>query len=755
MSREASPPPILADRSSDHSKPQNGTSTSQNDTTSATPPGPPLSRSNRPSRACTIRTAARLYAAAQPAAEQRRLKALKKKKKEEEEERRHDGEEGDLPQHQQQCSSSKIVTPLVEPPPASQVPRWTLRSMWELASVLNFLHVFRPLLNISAEFSAEEFETALLTPNDTLSDIHIPLLKAIPPVTRMALTRDTWVTVLCRKLRDWWHWVADGDLPIVASHGVEIELYKTLDPGVRVVILKALCDIRVEQDDIRNYIDNSVKRGVQLSTFRKERIGGDSHGISYWYEDDELVGHRLYREIRKFEVKKAKAKGSQIPLNASYLWETVATNFDEFQDVSEKLFSSTNRTEASLGKKLKIDMLPEIEKVHKRKEKLLKKQHRQALLLDNFYSMDGLAPGRSLRDRKPVTYTFDDYDRSINEAIKITKRKQPSPEASYKREGIGKLEVSVNGKWTGPSHASQHVSFSALSPKSPDYDDADEDNKSDLMDRSNRRRQRPQRYSEKEFVEAVSDNDADFDSDDDIVGEAIYDEEYLRQRKQRRKFSSSSEGDEEYCWEEENPEEEEEEEEEEESLSISEDSDEPQNFKKLPGRTRREAKLRSVDDLQSGLRRSKRATRNRINYRQYEVSESEAESMKPEKSNASDEHTDPSENGEFSMGTQDSDGNDDDQEMKAVEPVESYPETVENQQNPPPEKSSNLGQDEMEGIQKRRFLDLNEIATGDLNEIATGDLNEIAPGDLNEVAPGSSFDDGTNTIMKDDDTEDF
>lgn len=118
--------------------------------------------------------------------------------------------------------------------------------MWELASILNFLNLFRHLLNISVEFSAEEFETALLTPNDTLSDIHMPLLKAIPPITRMALSRDTWITVLCRKLRDWWHWVADGDLPIVASHGAEIEVYKSLDPGVRVVILKALCDIRVE-----------------------------------------------------------------------------------------------------------------------------------------------------------------------------------------------------------------------------------------------------------------------------------------------------------------------------------------------------------------------------------------------------------------------------------------------------------------------------------------------------------------------------
>lgn len=33
--------------------------------------------------------------------------------------------------------------------------------------------------------------------------------------------------------------------------------------------------------------------------------------------------------------------------------------------LQEKLFSSKNRTEVSLGKKLKNDMLPEIEKEHK------------------------------------------------------------------------------------------------------------------------------------------------------------------------------------------------------------------------------------------------------------------------------------------------------------------------------------------------------------------------------------------------------
>ncbi|KAH6801236.1 DDT domain superfamily [Perilla frutescens var. hirtella] len=606
--------------------------------------------------------------------------------------------------------------------------------MWQLASILNFLNVFRPLLNVKVEFSAEEFETALITPNNTLAEIHMPLLKAIPPVTRMALNHATWITVLCRKLKDWWHWVAEGDLPVVASHGTEVEAYNTLDPAVRVVILKALCDIRVEQEDIRNYIDDSLKHGFQLSTFRKERLGGDSYGVSYWYENDSVIGHRLYREIRKVEVKKGKGRNIPPIPHSSYQWEAVATNLDEFLNVSEKLFSSKNRTEVSVGKKLKNDMLPEIEKVHKRKEKLLKKQHRQALMLDSMISMDGLAAGRSLRDRKPVTYTFDDYDRSINEAIKVTKKKQQSPEPCDGRDPLVKHEFSRNGRLDGTSQQ-----FSAFSPISPDDDDGDdddefyEDHQTETLDRSNRRRQRPERYSVNDYVEAVSDIEADFDSDDDIVGEVVYDDEYLRRRK-RRKMSSSSEGDEEYHWDEENPEEEEEEEEDD-ILSSSEDSDAPRRTKTVPGRTRRETKLRSVDELQSGLRRSKRATRNRINYKQYEMSESDTEQMKPEKTNVPDEHSYSSDDAEFSTGTQNSDEKSNKQEIHADQPTleEQQPEMVDEYiEKPtiPPEKENHRDEEEVEGVRKRRFLDLNELA------------------------PGSGFDDGPNS-MRDEDRDEF
>nr|XP_043607094.1 DDT domain-containing protein DDR4 [Erigeron canadensis] len=718
----------------------------------------------RPSRACTARSAVRIYeAAVAEAAVVAAVRKQKPRRRKRPEVAEEEDEEEEQPPPSPPNPYSDVITPLVAEPEPSQLPRWRIRSMWELASILNFLNVFRPLLNIKVEFSVEELETALITPNNTLGEIHIPLLKAIPPIARMALGQNTWVTVLCRKLRDWWHWVSEGELPIVASQGAEIDIYNTLDPGVRVVILKALCDIRVEQDDIRSYIDDSIKHGVPLSAFRKERTGGDSHGISFWYEDDPIIGQRLYREIRKVEVKKG--KGKNVHSVPSYQWETVSTNLDEFQDVSDKLICSKNRTESSLGKKLKIDVLPEIEKVHKRREKLLKKQHREALLLDGMI-LDGLGLGRSLRGRKQVSYTFDDYDRSINEAIKITKGKQPSLEPSVRREGL-RHDASANGRWgvSTPSNNSHNGGFSPPSPDSLDYNEVDEDHKSEQLDRSDRRRQRSRRYSAQEFVEAASDyeagNDSDYEYDDDeIVGEAVYDEEYLKKRKERKKTSSSSEGDEEYNFDDNNTEDEDEGEE---SLSASEESDAgPRKFKKLPGRTRRQTKLRSVNEVKSGPRRSRRAARSRIDYKQYEFSDSEPESAKLETSNSSDKQSEPSEKSGFSMGSSDDtdaenneddnviyDDNDDDidndvdtgmdndndndidnEEIKIDQSIiEEHPKIEEEEQNVSAMKLDSPVQDEFEnGARKTRFLDLNELA------------------------PGSGFEDGP---MKDDDTDNF
>lgn len=482
--------------------------------------------------------------------------------------------------------------------------------MWELASVLNFLHVFRPLLNIAVEFTAEELEDAIITPNGTLYDVHMPLLKSIPPVTRMAMGRGTWVTVLCRKMKHWWHWVAEGDLPIVASHGAETEQYKALEPATRLTILKAICDIRGEQEDVRNFIHSSLKHGHHLSIFRKERIGGDSHGISYWYEGDPILGHRLYREIRRVEyakepTKKSKGKGVSIVPVMSYHWEAVASNFDEFKIAAEKLFSSRNRTEVSLGKKLKLNYLPEIENIHKKKEKLLKKQQREALLLDSYLTVDGLKSGRSRRERKRVTYTFDDYDRSINEAIRSTRK-------------------SDNAVDIGPSPLCE--GFYGESAAKSYYHSKNNEGKAGTLHRSYRQRKRSQRYT-KDFVEAISDIDPD--SDDDIMGEAVYDEEYLRSRKQHKASLSENDdefrleqvasyGDDEVVH----------------SLSASEETEELQWYKRFPLLTPQRTKL--FDEIQIGIRRSKRSTRPRISYKQLDTFGTNTEFGKPDKGNASD-----------------------------------------------------------------------------------------------------------------------
>lgn len=59
------------------------------------------------------------------------------------------------------------------------------------------------------------------------------------------------------------------------------------------------------------------------------------------YEDDEILGHRLYREIRRVEQvkkepgKRSRGKGGSSAISVvSYQWETVASTFDEFDDVA-------------------------------------------------------------------------------------------------------------------------------------------------------------------------------------------------------------------------------------------------------------------------------------------------------------------------------------------------------------------------------------------------------------------------------------
>ncbi|KAL0330310.1 UNVERIFIED_CONTAM: DDT domain-containing protein DDR4 [Sesamum radiatum] len=192
------------------------------------------------------------------------------------------------------------------PPPDVEPVRKKLRERWELASVLNFLHVFRPVIGSDLKISAEDIETALIEQNNILAQLHIDLLKGILPVKTKMKSSDAWMIALSKTLSMWWPWVAEGDFPVTAAKGEEISTYKELEPTTRLLMLKALCEVRADQYDAVAYINETIKNGTEVSNFRKDKLASNGNGIAFWYDGNETIGHRLYKEAHLFEKERAK-----------------------------------------------------------------------------------------------------------------------------------------------------------------------------------------------------------------------------------------------------------------------------------------------------------------------------------------------------------------------------------------------------------------------------------------------------------------
>ncbi|XVE71082.1 hypothetical protein DITRI_Ditri10aG0121600 [Diplodiscus trichospermus] len=314
----------------------------------------------------------------------------------------------------------------------SEVPK--LRGRWELASVLNFLNVFEPVIGNDLKLTAEDIELGLVKPNASIAALHIKLLKGIPPVSKLLDGSDAWVTALCKKLAMWWPWVAEGEIPLTAHNGEEISKYKELDPTSRLLLLKALCEIRADQVDAVSYVNDALKCKKEISVFRKENIGGKGN-VSYWYDGNTVLGYRLYREINRTEPQ-TKPKGKAcltLPTVCSH-WETLAVDLKEIRGVVDKLLASKTAAEVAIGKTIDTDVVPVVEKFQKKKERALKQKKRQEMLLNGLRSSYGAGITRSCRTRKPISYTFDEYDRAIDEAIEVTRRRETVDERSYGRK---------------------------------------------------------------------------------------------------------------------------------------------------------------------------------------------------------------------------------------------------------------------------------------------------------------------------------
>ncbi|CAJ2643406.1 DDT domain-containing protein DDR4 [Trifolium pratense] len=315
---------------------------------------------------------------------------------------------------------------------------FNLRRRWELASVLDFLDVFSELLGKDLKVSAEEIEIGLVKPNALLAKLHIQLLKGIPPVSRTLDDSDKWVTALSKKLTTWWPWVAEGKNPLVPSKGEEISKYKELDPLDRLLLLKSLCEVRADQHDVISYVNDALKEGTEISSFRKDAFGRDGTGTSYWYNaNTKTQCHRFYKEtITTVSTPNRKGKGRlSLPI-VNFQWETLASNLEEFSEVAEKLSSSKSSVETFIGNRLQSDAIPVLEKLQKKKERALKQKQRQDKLLKDFQNSQSSGNTRSCRTRRPINYSFEAYDRTIKEAIQLTnKRKKSTPADQDKNRG--------------------------------------------------------------------------------------------------------------------------------------------------------------------------------------------------------------------------------------------------------------------------------------------------------------------------------
>ncbi|GER40377.1 DDT domain superfamily [Striga asiatica] len=307
--------------------------------------------------------------------------------------------------------------------------REKLRQRWELASVLNFLQVFEPVIESDLKITAEDVETALIEQNDTLAQIHIALLKTLcfksrvirladilwldcvgkisPGIVskrKMPMSTGDWIVTLSRTLSAWWPWVATGEFPLNGAKGKEISVYRDLEATTRLLILKALCEVRVDQYDSGSYVNEAMKENCEISTFRKYKLADDGSGIYFWYDGNETIGHRLYKEVQVFENEGIGKGAVQVILSQ---WETLATNLEEFKKIVSDFSSSGVALEVAVSKRLNVDVIPVLERQWNKKTRAMHQKQREQMLLNGFRNH---------------------YDRSISEAIQYANKRKTRAE---------------------------------------------------------------------------------------------------------------------------------------------------------------------------------------------------------------------------------------------------------------------------------------------------------------------------------------
>lgn len=131
--------------------------------------------------------------------------------------------------------------------------------------------------------------------------------------------------------------------------------FQLLPLRTKVDILHALCDFRLDADDVLDRLKN-----LEADSLRVEPLGFDDNQSAYWY----FYGTRLYRE--DFKNKNSKKEKS--------IWQVICFTEEDWFQLAKKFKKSISKAEKQLFNTLTENFLPELPRLFREKERLARKR---------------------------------------------------------------------------------------------------------------------------------------------------------------------------------------------------------------------------------------------------------------------------------------------------------------------------------------------------------------------------------------------
>uniref|UniRef100_A0A1Y1K7W9 Bromo domain-containing protein n=1 Tax=Photinus pyralis TaxID=7054 RepID=A0A1Y1K7W9_PHOPY len=229
-----------------------------------------------------------------------------------------------------------------------------IQSWWEVPSIAHFCSLFRTAFNL-LDFDIEDLEEALLTDGTEetswLQELIVRLLTGCLPNNEISTFN--YQMFLRRLFREK---CKEHDRYNPFNTDIDFQL---LPLRTKVDILHALCDFRLDAEDVLEQLKN-----LEADSLRVEPLGYDDNKSAYWY----FYGTRLYRE--DFNVKNNR-KGKSV-------WQVVCFTEEDWFQLAKKFKESTSKAECQLYHTLTENFLPELPRLFCEKEQLARKR-----LLDN------------------------------------------------------------------------------------------------------------------------------------------------------------------------------------------------------------------------------------------------------------------------------------------------------------------------------------------------------------------------------------